>query len=69
MPTVFLLVEEVAGLLPGGDIDKHGRIVLPDLNFWGDTAVDAPAYLRHAFLFPYGKVIPLIDPGGLKQLC
>ena len=69
VPPVFLLVEEVAGLLPSGDIDKHGRIMLPDLNFWGDTAVDAPADLCHAFLFPYGKVIPLIDPGGLKQLC
>ena len=40
VPPVFLLVEEVAVLLPSGDIDKHGRIMLPDLNFWGDTAVD-----------------------------
>ena len=38
---VFLLVEEVAGFLAGGDGDEHACIVLANFNLLGNRAIDA----------------------------
>ena len=59
---VFLLIQEVAGFLPVGDVHQHPGFVLPDLHQRRHPAVDTAGALGQAFLFPDGHVVPLIDP-------
>ena len=68
-PAVFLLVEEMAGLLPVFDADEHPRVVLPDDELLRDRAVDAGLDLRQPLFFAHGQIVPLIDPARGKDLC
>ena len=67
-PAVFLLVEEMAGLLPVFDADEHPRVVLPDDELLRDRAVDAGLDLRQPLFFAHGQIVPLIDPARGKDL-
>ena len=61
MAAVFLLVEEVAGLLAVFDVHGHEGVVLTDDELRWDRAVDAALALLHALLFAHGKVVALIN--------
>ena len=61
MAAVFLLVEEVAGLLAVFDVYGHEGVVLTDDELRRDSAVDAALALLHALLFAHGKVVALIN--------
>ena len=61
MAAVFLLVEEVAGLLAVFDVYGHEGVVLTDDELRRDRAVDAALALLHALLFAHGKVVALIN--------
>ena len=61
MAAVFLLVEEVAGLLAVFDVYGHEGVVLTDDELRRNRAVDAALALLHALLFAHGKVVALIN--------
>ena len=61
MAAVFLLVEEVAGLLAVFDVYGHEGIVLTDDELRRDRAVDAALALLHALLFPHSEIVALIN--------
>ena len=63
---VFLLVEEVPGLLAVFDADEHSGVVLANFKFVRNCPVDAFFDLRETFLFADGDVVPLVDALRLK---
>ena len=61
MAAVFLLVEEVAGLLAVFDVHGHEGIMLADDELRRHRAVDAALALLHALLFPHSEIVALIN--------
>ena len=61
MAAVFLLVEEVAGLLAVFDVHGHEGIVLADDELRRDSAVDAAPCAAPCPPFAHGKVVALIN--------
>ena len=64
---VFLLIEEVTGLLAVFDADEHSGVVLADFDLLRNCPVDTFFDLRETFLFADGDVVPLVDALWLKQ--
>ena len=65
---VFLLIEEVTGLLAVFDADEHSGVVLANFKFVRNGSEDAFFDLRETLLFADGDVVPLVDAPRLEKV-
>lgn len=65
---IFLLVEEMSGLLSVCDADQHGGVVLPNLKLVRHRPKDAAGHLRKPLFFAHGHVVPLKNALRMKNL-